>query len=333
MASKIIKKKINDNSNIDVKVNNRMNNDEEIIESYKAPLEVERGYSYYTTLNYINDITEFTDYLNKNKFKGICNCTVNIARFYLMYLNDQKYKPTSIARKLSSLRGLYRFMVSEGHIKVNIFNEVNSPKKGKVLPKQLYVDEIEAMFDSIDCKSIIGIRNYCLLEMLYDTGMRVSEICELELMNIDFSLHYIKVYGKGKKERIVPMIESLENAIRDYLSFSRNILITKAKEERTDKFFLNHRGGPLTPRGVRVILDEITNNTSDKVKVHPHMIRHSFATHLLNGGADLRSIQSLLGHVNLSTTQIYTHISKEQLINEYKKFHPHASSDNDDKED
>jgi len=303
--------------------------DNEIRDAYRDFLEVERGYSEHTLLNYMNDIDEFIEYLSKNKFKGMCNCTVNIARFYLMYLNDQKFKPTSVARKLSSLRGLYRFMVSEGHVKMNIFNEVSSPKKGKMLPKQLYVDEIEAMFDSIDCKTVIGMRNYCLLEMLYDTGMRVSEICNLELSNVDFSLHYIKVFGKGKKERIVPMIEPLESAIRDYLAFSRSILITKA-QVRSNNFFLNHRGGPLTPRGVRVILDEITSNTSDKIKVHPHMIRHSFATHLLNGGADLRSVQSLLGHVNLSTTQIYTHISKEQLIAEYNKFHPHANSDHKD---
>ncbi len=300
--------------------------DIEIRNAYRDFLEVERGYSEHTLLNYMNDIDEFIEYLSKNKFKGMCNCTVNIARFYLMYLNDQKFKATSVARKLSSLRGLYRFMVSEGHVKMNIFNEVSSPKKGKMLPKQLYVDEIEAMFDSIDCKTVIGMRNYCLLEMLYDTGMRVSEICNLELSNVDFSLHYIKVFGKGKKERIVPMIDPLESAIRDYLAFSRSILITKA-QVRSNNFFLNHRGGPLTPRGVRVILDEITSNTSDKIKVHPHMIRHSFATHLLNGGADLRSVQSLLGHVNLSTTQIYTHISKEQLIAEYNKFHPHANSD------
>ena len=306
--------------------------DIEIKDAYKDYLEVERGYSEYTLLNYINDIDEFMMYLAKNKFKGVCNCTVNIARFYLMYLNDKKYKPTSIARKLSSLRGFYRFMVSEGYVKMNIFNEVNSPKKGKLLPKQLYVDEIEAMFDSIDCKTVIGMRNYCLLEMLYDTGMRVSEICNLELTDVDFSMHIIKVFGKGKKERIVPMIEPLESAIRDYLAFSRSILITKT-QIRTNHFFLNHRGGALTPRGVRVILDDITSNTSDKIKIHPHMIRHSFATHLLNGGADLRSVQSLLGHVNLSTTQIYTHISKEQLNSEYQKFHPHAKSDGNDDSD
>lgn len=303
--------------------------DYEIVCAYKDYLEVERGYSQYTVLNYMNDIDEFIEFLKQKKYNGMVNCTTNIARFFILDLSKKGMKSTSISRKLSSLRGLYRFMVSEGYVTYNIFNEVNSPKKNKLLPKQLYADEIEAMFDSINCKTVIGRRNYCILEMLYDTGMRVSELCNLDITDIDYSLNYIKVYGKGKKERIVPMIDSLKSALQDYISFSRSELLMKEKNERTSKLFLNHRGGPLTTRGVRVVLDEITNETSEKIKVHPHMIRHSFATHLLNGGADLRSVQSLLGHVNLSTTQIYTHISKEQLINEYQKFHPHASDDNE----
>lgn len=303
--------------------------DYEIVCAYKDYLEVERGYSQYTVLNYMNDIDEFIEFLKQKKYNGMVNCTTNIARFFILDLSKKGMKSTSISRKLSSLRGLYRFMVSEGYVTYNIFNEVNSPKKNKLLPKQLYADEIEAMFDSINCKTVIGRRNYCILEMLYDTGMRVSELCNLDITDIDYSLNYIKVYGKGKKERIVPMIDSLKSALQDYISFSRSELLMKEKNERTSKLFLNHRGGPLTTRGVRVVLDEITNETAEKIKVHPHMIRHSFATHLLNGGADLRSVQSLLGHVNLSTTQIYTHISKEQLINEYQKFHPHASDDNE----
>lgn len=298
--------------------------DLEIINSYKDYLEVERGYSNYTLQNYMNDIDEFIQFLNKKKYNGISKCTVNIARFYIMELSKKQLKATSISRKLSSLRGLYRFMVREGIIDMNIFTEVTSPKEAKKLPKMLYVDEIEAMFDSIDCKTAIGKRNYCILEMLYDTGLRVSELCNLEISDLDYSRNYIKVLGKGKKERIIPMIESLKNALYDYITFSRSELLMKSKEERTNKLFLNQRGKALTTRGVRVILDEITNQTSEKIKIHPHMIRHTFATHLLNGGADLRSVQSLLGHVNLSTTQIYTHISKEQLIKEYQKFHPHA---------
>lgn len=297
-----------------------------MIDKFKQYLEVERGYSDYTVLNYINDIMEFLNFLHVKKFNGLNNVTVNIARFYLMELN-KNYKPTSVSRKLSSIRAMYRFFVMEEYVKTNVFNEVSAPKHDKLLPKQLYVDEIEAMFKSIDKSNAIGIRNYCLLELLYDTGMRVSELVSLKITDINFNSDFINIFGKGKKERIVPFVDALKDAIRDYMQFSRPILLTKCKEEPSDILLLNHRGMPLTDRGVRVILDEITDQTSENLDVHPHMIRHSFATHLLNGGADLRSVQSLLGHVNLKTTQIYTHVSKEQLIREYNKHHPHAHDD------
>lgn len=298
--------------------------DSEIIKAYKDYLEVERGYSYYTVTSYLDDIKEFTDYLNAKKINSITNVSVNIARYYLMELNKNDFKATSVSRKLSSLRGLYRFMILEGYTDTNVFNEVSAPKHEKLLPKQLYVDEIEAMFDSIDQKTAIGKRNYAILEMMYDTGVRVSELCNLKITDIDYNSDFITIYGKGKKERSVPLLKVLKSALMDYMNFSRSELLAKCKDTPTDNLFLNHRGGPLTTRGVRVILDEITDATSENIKVHPHMIRHSFATHLLNGGADLRSVQKLLGHVNLATTQIYTHVSREQLIAEYTKYHPHA---------
>lgn len=298
--------------------------DSEIIKAYKDYLEVERGYSYYTVTSYLDDIKEFTDYLIAKKINSITNVSVNIARYYLMELNKNDYKATSVSRKLSSLRGLYRFMILEGYTETNVFNEVSAPKHEKLLPKQLYVDEIEAMFDSIDQKTAIGKRNYAILEMMYDTGVRVSELCNLKITDIDYNSDFITIYGKGKKERSVPLLKVLKSALMDYMNFSRSELLAKCKDQPTDNLFLNHRGGPLTTRGVRVILDEITDATLENIKVHPHMIRHSFATHLLNGGADLRSVQKLLGHVNLATTQIYTHVSREQLIAEYTKYHPHA---------
>lgn len=298
--------------------------DSEIIKAYKDYLEVERGYSIYTVSSYLDDIKEFTNYLKEKKISSITTVSVNVARYYLMELNKNSFKATSVSRKISSLRGLYRFMIMEGYVENNVFNEVSAPKHEKLLPKQLYVDEIEAMFDSIDQRTAIGKRNYAILEMMYDTGVRVSELCNLKITDIDYNSDFITIYGKGKKERSVPLLKILKSALMDYMNFSRSELLAKCKGEHTDVLFLNHRGGPLTTRGVRVILDEITEATSKNIKVHPHMIRHSFATHLLNGGADLRSVQKLLGHVNLATTQIYTHISREQLIAEYSKFHPHA---------
>ena len=156
--------------------------DKEIVSAYKDYLEVERGYSYYTVLSYIDDINDFIEYLKAKKIDSIINVSVNVARYYMMELNKNDYKATSVSRKLSSLRGLYRFMILEGYTESNVFNEVTAPKKEKLLPKQLYVDEIEAMFDSIDQKTAIGKRNYAILEMMYDTGVRVSELCNLKII-------------------------------------------------------------------------------------------------------------------------------------------------------
>lgn len=306
--------------------------DSEIISSYKDYLEVERGYSNYTVLNYIDDINDFKDYLTSKKIDSIVNVSVNIARYYVMELNKDAYKATSVSRKISSLRGLYRFMIMEGYVENNVFNEVTTPKKEKLLPKQLYTNEIEAMFDSIDRNSAIGRRNYALLEMMYDTGVRVSELCNLKITDIDYNDDFITIFGKGKKERSIPLLKPLKQALMDYMNLSRGVLLARSKDAPTDALFLNHRGGPLTTRGVRVILDDITEDTAENIKVHPHMIRHSFATHLLNHGADLRSVQKLLGHVNLATTQIYTHVSREQLLAEYAKCHPHAHKKEDNDE-
>ena len=306
--------------------------DSEIISAYKDYLDVERGYSPHTVLNYLDDIKDFTDYLKAKKIDSIVNVSVNVARYYVMELNKDAYKATSVSRKLSSLRGLYRFMIMEGYVENNVFNEVTAPKKEKLLPKQLYTNEIEAMFDSIDRNSAIGRRNYALLEMMYDTGVRVSELCNIKITDIDYNDDFITIFGKGKKERSIPLLKPLKEALMDYMNLSRGVLLARSKEAPTDVLFLNHRGGPLTTRGVRVILDDITEETSENIKVHPHMIRHSFATHLLNRGADLRSVQKLLGHVNLATTQIYTHVSREQLLAEYAKCHPHAHKKEDNDE-
>ena len=300
-------------------------NDLEIISRFDDYLKVERAYSDYTASSYIEDIYDFYDYIKTTGFKSLTNLKPNVTRYYLVYMNEKGYKETSIARKLSSLRSFYKFMVSEGYTTVNIFNEVTAPKKPKKLPEQIYPEEIEEMFNSIDTDTVLGRRNYAILELLYGTGVRVSELCGIKLSDIDFYNKYITVFGKGSKERNVPIHDRLKDALNDYINFGRSELLSKNKEKKSDKLLLNYKGGDLTVRGVRVVLDEITDATSEKIKIRPHMLRHSFATHLLNNGADLRSVQELLGHVNLSTTQIYTHISKEQLIKEYEKYHPLAN--------
>lgn len=295
-----------------------------MVNRFREYLINERNYSEYTVLNYLNDINEFEEYLKSNKLGTLATVKQNYTRYYLSYLFDKGYKPRSIARKMSSLRSFYRFLEREGYIKNNVFKDVSSPKLDKTLPKFLYSEELDSLFESINIASDIGKRDYALLELLYGTGMRVSEFCGLKINDLDFYNKNVIVMGKGSKERYIPMHDGIIAALKDYISFSRNHLLARAKGVVCDNLFLNFKGGPLTPRGVRVILDSINEKASANLSIHPHMLRHSFATHLLDSGVDLKTVQELLGHVNLSTTQIYTHVSKELLKESYMKFFPRA---------
>lgn len=299
-------------------------NDVDLVLTYKEYLEVEKSYSKYTVLNYLNDIEDFKKFLKTNEFGTLLNLKTNYGRYFLSHLHSNGYKPRTIARKLSSLRSFYRFLMREGIVEANVFDEVSSPKLDKTLPKLVYYQEIDNLFEAIDVRCDIGKRDYALLEILYGTGVRVSELCSLRIQDIDFYNSSIIVMGKGSKERYLPIYDNIKNALLDYLEFSRNELLKKNKNKVPDNLFLNYRGGALTPKGVRHILNNINQTAANNLKISPHMLRHSFATHLLDNGADLRSVQELLGHENLSTTQIYTHVSKEQLKEEYTKYHPRA---------
>jgi len=299
-------------------------NEIEIVLSFKNFLESERSYSKHTVINYLSDIEEYRNFLKTNELGSIDKIKPNITRYYLSYLNKKGYKSRTVARKMSSLRSMYKFMMNEELIEANVFSEISSPKLDKTLPKHLYNQELDNLFDSIDVKDEIGKRNYALLELLYGTGIRVSELCSIRLQDVDFFNNSIIVMGKGSKERYVPFHSNVKSALTDYIEFSRYEILKKSKDKHTDILFLNFKGGPLTTRGVRVILNSINERAANNLKISPHMLRHSFATHLLDNGADLRSVQELLGHVNLSTTQIYTHVSKERLKKEYTKYHPRA---------
>ena len=299
---------------------------------FKDYIENERGYSSYTVLNYINDINDFRDFLKENDFGDIFSIEQIHTRYYKSYLNKKNYKSRSIARKMSSLRSFYKFLLAEKMVKVNLFAEVTSPKIERNLPKQVYPQEIEAIFNAIDKTTVIGKRDNALLELLYGTGIRVSELCSIKVSDLDFFNNSIIIMGKGSKERYIPLHDGIIEAIKEYLMFSRNELLAKQKGNMTDSLFLNFKGGALAPRGVRVVLDNMAEKASTSLKVSPHMFRHSFATHLLDNGADLRSVQELLGHVNLSTTQIYTHVSREKIKEEYMKYHPKAKREEKDEE-
>ncbi|HQA19955.1 MAG TPA: tyrosine recombinase XerC [Bacilli bacterium] len=294
----------------------------EYLEKYRAYLQNERYYSPHTINNYTKDILEYLKYLEQDNIT-LTNTGLNLARNYAYTLANKNLKPTSINRKLSSIRNFYRFLITQEVVKSNPFDAIETIKIEKKLPNYLYLDDLETLFNSIDQSTPLGVRNYCLLELLYGTGIRVSELCNIKLHDIDFYNNNILITGKGNKQRYVPIHESLREVLITYLNFARNELL-KDSDEIVDNLFVNHRGGPLTSRGVRDILKNLVNESGLNVKISPHVLRHSFATHMLDYGADLRSVQKLLGHENLSTTQIYTHVSKEKLKESYLQHHPRA---------
>ena len=298
--------------------------DKELVDKFCEYIRVEKNYSLYTVSDYKKDILDFADFLIREKFGSLERFGNNANRYYLAYLNQKGLRTRSVARKMSSLRSFYRFLVNEGICDINKFAEVTSPKLEKILPKFLYLEEIDKLFDSINTDTLLGKRDYAILEFMYGTGVRVSELCSLEIDDIDYVNKQVIVLGKGSKERYLPLHELIIESLDDYVSSARIELQARNKAEISNKLFLNHHGGELSPRGVRVILEKIVKNASESFHISPHMLRHSFASHLLNNGADLVTVQELLGHENLSTTQIYTHISKEQIKREYMDKFPRA---------
>jgi len=277
-----------------------------------------RNYSDYTETNYLLDLDNYEEFLKKNRinFKKI---SYNDITKYNKYLKeDLKLSSSSIARHLSSLRSFYNYLLNENIVSDNPFKLVSSPKKEMKLPNYMKYKEFEEMINTCD-DSILGIRNRCLLEILLSTGARIGELINIKLSDINISSKEIKVLGKGNKERIVYINDHTVDALKKYLNDSRPLLLNN---KRSDNLFINHIGGNLTTRGVREILDNIIKKSSLNIKVTPHMFRHTFATMLLNEGCDLKSVQELLGHVNMSTTQIYTHVSNNYIKEVYLHTHP-----------
>lgn len=294
-----------------------------MIESFLKYLKEERNYSDHTIINYKNDILEFEKYMKTEHISDWNKVTYNSIRGYLMKLYNENYKASSVSRKLSSLRSFYKFLIGENVVKDNPFVLVSTPKREKSLPKFLYYNDLVQILDSIDQSNSLGVRDRLIFELLYATGIRVSELVNIKLNDINLSERSIKVLGKGDKERIVYYGEYCKEILSKYLSEARNILLGK---KQSDYLLINNKNTNLTTRGIRTVVDKVINNTSLKVNVSPHTLRHTFATHLLNEGADLLTVQELLGHVNLSTTSIYTHVSNEQLRNVYLKAHPRSSN-------
>ena len=282
------------------------------IEKYIRYLEIEKNASEHTILNYKKDLEEFKKFLGEAKIESVSYLTL---RKFLSTLKERGLKSRSISRKLSSLRSFFRFLNREGFLKSDPTSAISSPKLEKHLPIFLTEDEITRLVESPDTKELSGFRDRAILETFYSTGMRVSELIGLNQENIDFFGGVAKVMGKGRKERLTPIGDRALRTIREYL---------ERRDNSQPAVFLNKNGRRLTARGVRVILDKYVRILALRENISPHSLRHSFATHLLNRGADLRSVQELLGHANLSTTQIYTHLTTDRLKSVYDKAHPRA---------
>lgn len=291
---------------------------------YLTYLRYEKRYSELTITSYEKDLGNWFNFLENLKISSL-DVTHKEVRLYLQECYHKKLARTTVGRSMSAIKMFYRFLVAEGIITANPIVMVKSTRSLGALPKFLYEQEIEALFASIDTTNTLGIRNYAILELLYATGIRVAELCTIKLADVDFDGGMLLVHGKGGKMRYIPLGDFATVALTDYLKNARMELARKTSIP-TDTLFLNHTGTPLTDRGVRDILKRLTDGAAANIKLAPHMIRHTFATHLLNNGADLRSVQELLGHANLSSTQIYTHVSKEKLKSVYELTHPRAKN-------
>lgn len=286
-------------------------------------LQIEKNYSQYTIVCYQRDVEQFFEFMNEQGIHHLHEVTYNDVRLYLTKLYERKQSSRSISRKISSLRSFYKFLLREKKVKENPFALVALPKKEQKIPNFLYEQELERLFYVNDVNTAIGQRNQAILELLYATGVRVSECCHIQLSDIDFSVSTILIHGKGNKQRYVPFGRFAKEALERYIHHGRRELLQKAKSAHA-YLFVNARGNPLTPRGVRYILDEIVKKAALTQNISPHVLRHTFATHLLNEGADMRTVQELLGHAHLSSTQVYTHVTKDRLRHIYLHTHPRA---------
>ena len=280
------------------------------VEGFLHYLKNERNYSPHTLSNYGRDLRFLTDFLRDKKIDRLT------AREYLLALGRHDYARRSVARKLSAARSFFRFLVREKKTKENPFQNLITPKLPKKLPNFLYPEEVNRLLASPDTATLPGKRDRAILELLYGTGMRVIELCRLNESDLDFDEGEVKVFGKGAKERIVIFGSFAARALRDYLA--------QGRPAKTAALFVGRRGTRLTTRQVERLIRFYAKKAGLQKKVTPHTLRHSFATHLLEGGADLRMTQELLGHVSLSTTQVYTHVTKEHLKQVYDAAHPRA---------
>ena len=321
---------------------------EKAIQEFKNYLLVEKNASPNTLDAYLNDITQFQDFL-RHSGHAVESSSIQIetidrlaVRSFMGYLYKKKYSATTMRRKLSTLSSFFRFLCREGYVKNNVANTVPAPRMQNKLPAYFSVDDMFRLLQLPQGEGFLPVRDRALLELFYSCGLRISELVGLTLENTNLDSRTVKVLGKGRKERLLPLGRQCVNALKTYLNARMDKLAQKKTQQtpqpplsgglgglsstnaNCNQLFLNHRGAGITVRGVRKVVDKYIKQGHFTGGVSPHSIRHSFATHLLEGGADLRSIQELLGHSSLSTTQKYTHLTLDRLSETYDKAHPRA---------
>ena len=291
------------------------------LEHFVQVLKIEKNHSSNTTVSYLSDLKSFEKYLLKRKiaFKQVVNKS-EVVKQYFRYLSRSKILPSSIKRKFSSLSSYFSYLIDRKIIKRNPLNGVYTPKLAKKLPTVLSVEEIKKIFNQSENtdNELLGLRDRCIIELLYSCGLRVSELCELKINNIQFDSNVIRFFGKGNKERIIPLTFYAKEWMEKYLYQSRQILSNRKSSEQK-YVFLSNNGKRLTRAAIWQSIKKYVNAAGITKTVSPHTFRHSFATHLVDGGANLIEIQKLLGHSDISTTEIYVHLSKEFVDSEYMK--------------
>lgn len=285
------------------------------IDDFCNYLLIDKHYSSNTIESYKRDLAKFYEYIKKD-FKNIDK---NDVKDYLKYINNMNER--SVARNISTLKSFYKFLIINKYIKDNPMDSISSPKLGKKLPNTLSEEDINKLLN-IKLKDNFSYRNKAMLELMYATGLRVSELINLKVYDVNLDEALVKTMGKGSKERIIPVGDYALSALRVYIEEYRSSLF---KKEINDYLFLNNHGKKMTRQGFFKIIKKLAIEQGINKDFSPHTLRHSFATHMLKHGADLRIIQELLGHSDVSTTQIYTHVSNEELENTFKKYHPHGN--------
>lgn len=301
------------------------------IAQFMGYLESQKGYSHHTIKNYEVDLEHFSNFLAENRrptgkegtSTGLEDIDFLLIREYLGNMYD-RYKRTTIARRLSALRSFFYFLERKGFVTGNPAADVSTPKRGRYIPAYLPVDEMFRLLERPDREKPLGLRDLAILEVLYSCGIRVSELSGLNISSIDFDQRLVRVLGKGNRERIVPIGRMALEAVENYLEATLPLRKKVRSSAQDGPLFINFRGGRLTTRSIGRIVKKYANECGLMTEITPHSLRHTFATHLLDGGADLRSVQELLGHVSLSTTQKYTHVTLQRLMEVYDKAHPRS---------